>query len=400
MAVFQYRALDSKQRPETGTVVADTPRQARDSLRDRQLQVLSVEESNDATARTWAKIASRRRFSSQWATCTHELSMLLGAGIPLLDALDTVIEQHTGFNSALLKVRDQVAAGSSLSEALRERQDLFDPLSIHMVEVGENTGNLDVVLDQLAGFQRRMLQLKDRVFTALMYPAILLVFTTLATLFLMTYVMPTLLENLQDSLDRLPWPTRVVKTISDALIDNGWWMAVTIPISIALLLAVLRTPSGRRWWNRLLLRLPIIGNMVLKQSISRAAMVVSTLTRSGVVLTRAMELAAKSSDNILLREALEDCRTAIDAGQDIAPALQRSGIFPPLAVRIFSVGQESGKLDEMLERLAADYDQEVATLSSRLTALLEPVLIILLSFLVGFVLLATILPILEAGNVL
>ena len=150
MAVFQYRALDSDRRPEKGTVVADTPRQARDTLRDRQLQVLSVEESHGATARAWQKSVSRRRFANQWATCTHELSMLLGAGIPLLDALDTVIEQHAGFNSALLKVRDQVAAGSSLSDALREREDLFDPLSIHMVEVDENTGNLDVVLDQLA----------------------------------------------------------------------------------------------------------------------------------------------------------------------------------------------------------------------------------------------------------
>lgn len=400
MAVYQYRALDPNQQTVRGTVVADTPRQARDTLRDRALQVLSVDESPGGSHGTWRSGFSRRRFANQWATCTHELSMLIGAGIPLLEALDTVMEQHSGFNAALLKVRDQVAAGSSLSDALRERDDLFDPLSIHMVEVGENTGNLDVVLEQLAGFQLRVLQLKDRVLTALMYPTILVAFTTIATVFLMTYVMPALLENLQETMDHLPWPTRVVKGMSDALIYNAWWLVIVIPLAIFVAFLLLQTTAGRRWWHGLLLKLPIIGTMALKQSLSRSAMIISTLTKSGVVLTRALELAARSSDNILLREAMEECREAVDSGEDIAPALRRSGIFPPLAVRIFSVGQESGRLDEMLERLAADYDQQVATLSSRLTALLEPILIVVLAVLVGFVLLATILPILEAGNVL
>lgn len=400
MAVYQYKALDLDQRPVRGTVVADTPRQARDTLRERELQVLSVDESSDGSHGTWRSGFSRRRFANQWAVCTHELAMLIGAGIPLLEALDTVLEQHTSFNTALLKVRDDVAAGSSLSDAMRERDDLFDPLSIHMVEVGEDTGNLEVVLEQLASFQQRLLQLKDRVLTALMYPAFLVVFTTVATLFLMTYVMPALLENLQDTMDRLPWPTRVVKGISDALLYNAWWLSFALPILLIAAFFLLQTTAGQRWWHRLLLRLPLIGRMALKQSISRSAMIISTLTRSGVVLTRALELAARSSDNILLREAMQDCRQAVDAGQDIAPALRRSGIFPPLAVRIFSVGQESGRLDEMLQRLAEDYDQQVATMSSRLTALLEPILIIVLAVLVGFVLLATILPILEAGNVL
>lgn len=400
MAVYQYKALDANQRSVRGTVVADTPRQARDVLRERELQVLQVNESTGRTSSNLFTGYSRRRFANQWATCTHELSMLIGAGIPLLEALDTVIEQHAGFNTALLKVRDEVAAGSSLSEAMRQRDDLFDPLSIHMVEVGENTGNLDVVLGQLSSFQRRMFQLKDRVLTALTYPAILVVFTTLATIFLMTYVMPALLENLQDTMDRLPWPTRVVKAISDALLQNAWWLVIAIPLAGIAAFVFLQTSAGRRWWHRSLLQLPLIGNMALKQSLSRSAMVIATLTKSGVVLTHALELAAKSSNNSLVRDALQECREAVDAGQDVAPALRQSGIFPPLAVRIFSVGQESGRLDEMLERLASDYDQEVATMSSRLTALLEPVLIILLSVLVGFVLLATILPILEAGNVL
>lgn len=400
MAVFQYKALDAQRQSIRGTVAADTPRQARDSLRAQGLQVLSVGETSKPSARRWQSQVRRKRFASRWADCVHELSMLLGAGIPLLEALDTVLEQHDRRDAVLLNVRDQVAAGSSLGEALRQREDLFDPLSIHLVEVGENAGNLEVMLKQLSSFQRRFRQLKDRVLTALMYPMFLVVFTTAATIFLMTYVMPALLENLQETTQQLPWPTRVVKGISDALIGNAWWLAIVVPLLVIIFGILLQTTVGRRLWHRTLLKLPLIGSMALKQSISRIALVIATLTRSGVVLTKALDLAARSSDNVLLQEAMEDCSQAVGAGLDVAPALEQAGIFPPLAVRIFSVGQETGRLEEMLEQLAADYDSQVTSLSARLTSLLEPILIIVLAVVVGFVLLATILPILEAGNVL
>ena len=326
--------------------------------------------------------------------------MLLGAGVPLLEALDTVIEQQGRHNTPLLNVRDQVAAGSSLGDALRQQEDLFDPLSIHLVEVGENAGNLDIVLEQLSDFQRRFRQLKDRLITALVYPMFLVGFTTVATIFLMTYVMPALLENLQETIEKLPWPTRVVKGASDALINNAWWLAVVVPLFFVIVGGLLQTRTGRRMWHGILLKLPLIGSIALKQSISRVALIISTLTRSGIELTKALDLAARSADNLLVQSALEECSQAVGAGQDVAPALEQAGIFPPLAVRIFSVGQESGKLEEMLQRLAEDYDQQVASLSARLTSLLEPILIIVLAVVVGFVLIATILPILEAGNVL
>jgi type IV pilus assembly protein PilC len=163
---------------------------------------------------------------------------------------------------------------------------------------------------------------------------------------------------------------------------------------------LLRTDQGKEAWHRTLLRLPIIGPMAIKQGVARIAMIIGTLTRSGVELTRAVELAEKSMENMIFKKALRQCRERISAGEEVAEALQQSGAFPPLAVRVFSVGQESGKLDEMLFRLADDYDAQVATASARLTALLEPVLILVLAVLVGFLLLATILPILEAGNVM
>jgi len=400
LAVFAYTGHNSTLGSVKGTVAADTPRQARDVLRAQGVVVQRMSECRRSQQGWWSSLKSHR-IRNQWATSVHELSMLLHTGIPMLEALDTLAQQHSGgFRDAVLGVRDRVASGASLAEALGERPDLFDEATIHLVEVGENAGTLEDVLEQLADFKQRMMQLKDQVFTALMYPVFLIVFGTAAAIFLMTSVLPPLLENLQDSLDTIPWPTQVVKSISDVLIEYGWMILLGVVALVVAIGIALQSEQGRRFWHRTLLRLPVVGPMALKQGVARIAMIVSTLSRSGVVLTRAIELAARSANNLVLRDALEDCGQRIGAGEDVATALGRSQVFPPLAVRVFSVGQESGRLDEMLLKLADDYERQNATVSARLTALLEPILILILAGFVGFLLLATILPILEAGNVM
>lgn len=327
--------------------------------------------------------------------------MMLHAGIPLLEAIDTIAQQSKGaFQTAMLSIRDRVAAGSSLAESLSSRPDLFDAASVHMVEVGENAGTLDTVLDQLAEFKRKQIGFRDSVTTALVYPAFLICFGTVAALFLMTSVLPPLLENLRETVDVLPWPTRVAQAISQLLLSYGWVMLIGFVVVVIAGSIFFRTDRGKERWHRALLRLPIIGPMVMKQGVSRIAMIIGTLSRSGVELTRAVELAEKSTTNRVFRKALHQAGERISAGEEVADALQQSHAFPPLAVRVFSVGQESGKLDEMLFRLADDYDAQVATASSRFTSLLEPILILVLAVMVGFLLLATILPILEAGNVM
>jgi type II secretory pathway component PulF len=341
------------------------------------------------------------RYANTWAMTVHEIALLLRAGTPLLTALDTVAAQHRGgYRAALAKVRDRIAAGASLSEALAEQPDIFDVLSVQLVEVGENAGNLEEVLRKLAEFKQRMVQLKDQVFTALLYPAFVLCFGIVATLFLMAYVLPPLLDSLAESVDALPWPTRVVKAGSDLLLQHQIGFAVVGAMTAFVLLTVMRTKSGRYLVDRYLLKVPLLGQMAMKQSVSRIAMVISTLVGGGVPLTKALQLAARSTGNLVLREALDDCGRSVGAGQDIGVALRRTGVFPPLVVQIFSVGQEAGELEEMLNQLSADYNRQVAALSARLAALLEPLLIILLAGFIGFVLVATILPILEAGNVL
>ena len=399
MPVFAYSGVSTERAPVKGTIAADSPRQARDRLRADGVTVQKIAEFSQAPAGGLLAMLAARRGRSQWAMAVHDLAMLLHAGTPMIEALDTLAAQHRGgFRDALLAIRDRVAAGSSLAEALAQRPDLFDEASVHLVEVGESAGNLEDVLEQLADFKQRMLAVKDQVLTALLYPVFLVCFGTAAAVFLMTSVLPPLLESLSDQIDTIPWPTQVVKAVSDLLLAYGWWLAAATIGLAAAAAASVRTDRGRVWLHRQILRLPVIGPMALRQAVGRVAMIVATLSKSGVVLTRAIELAARSTDNRVIREALVECGERVGSGEDVAAALGATGVFPPLAVRVFAVGQESGRLEEMLTRLASDYDRQNATLSARLTALLEPVLILVLAGFVGFLLVATILPILEAGN--
>lgn len=401
MSVFAYRAIDERSAAVEGTIAADSPRAARDLLRNRGLTVETVSSQRESRGFGWWPFRRRKRFVAKRVEAIRELSTLLASGIPLLDALDSLVAQHQGgFRESLLQVRERVAAGSSLAEAMRDQPQVYDELSLHMVEVGENSGTLDTVLDQLADFSERYLQLKDRVISALFYPVVVFLLSMGVGVFLMTVVVPMLLDNLLEAGKTIPWPTRVLKTMSDGLTSYGLVLVALMVFLVGALMAVLQTDRGRQLWHRFILRIPVVGSMALKQELSRMSLIVSTLLRSGIVLLDALEIAGRAAKNTVVKAALESGRTAIQRGQDIGQALEETKIFPPVVVQIFAVGQQTGKLEEMLQRLADNYDRQVTTLSLRLATLLEPVLIIGLASFVGFILFATVLPILEAGNVL
>lgn len=400
MAVYSFLGSSAESPKVRGTISADTPRSARDQLREKGIRVQTLRPLTADARAGWIGEIRDRRCRRLWAVAVHELSMLLRAGIPVTDAIETLAEQYRGpFQQSLKRLSEQVSAGSGLAEAMQAQPGVFDRASVRLVEVGENAGNLDVVLEELAELKQRMQQFGDKVFTALLYPGFLVVFGTAAGIFLMTWVLPPLLENLEETLTELPWPTRVAKAISETLLAHGWWLAVTVAVGIVVVTAAFRTPAGRESFDRWLLKLPGLGPMVRKQAVARVATVVGLLSRSGVTLNSAMELAAESTENRVMRRALRDCCVDMTAGREIADSLQRSGAFPPLAVRVFAVGQDSGEIDDMLIRLGQDYNQQLQTATQRVTALVEPLLILILAVFVGFLLLATILPILEAGQI-
>jgi general secretion pathway protein F len=400
MAVFAYTATGTEG-TVNGTITADTPRQARDLLRERGLVVQRVADHKERTAARLRLQIGKSRLANKTVQFVRELSTLLGVGTPLLEAMDVIAKQHEGrFLAVIQMLRDRVAAGISLAEAMREQPDVFDEMTINMVETGEDAGNLEHTLSQLADFRERGQRLKGRVSTALIYPAIVLVMAFGAMLFLMTVVVPRVIEPLVEQGQELPTLTVIVKAISDFLIGY-WWLLAVVMVGAAMGAAsVLRTKRGRWTFHRTLLKTPFLGDLIRKQAIVRISVVIGTLIKSGVVFVRAIQIAQRSTRNVVIRDALERVERAVVAGGDIAEGLEETKAFPPMVVQVFSVGQQSGRLEEMLERLAKDYDAQVDTAAQRLAAVIEPVLIVFLAVIVVFIVLATMLPILEAGNVL
>jgi general secretion pathway protein F len=399
MAVFAYTAVDDAQAPTRGILTADTPRQARDLLRARGL---TIQRLAPQTGRTTGRLSiGRRRHVAQVARFAGELSMLLGSGIPLLEAIDAIARESRGsFRTALAVLRDRVTAGASLAGAMSEQPALFDEMTVAIVDVGEQSGSLEIVLARLGGFMERSLAFKNRLATALAYPCFVLVMALTVAVGLMTFVMPKLLEGISDSGQPLPMITVIVKGASDLLIQRGWVILAAAAVLLGALMIILRSTAGRSRWHQLQLRIPIVGQIIRRQTMGRIAIIIATLTGGGVVFLKALNIAQRSTKNLVFRNALAQCETAVAAGRDISSALDATGAFGPVVVRVFSVGQQSGRLEEMLEKLAADYDRQVALAADRLTALLEPVLVLLLVGLVGMIALATVLPLMEAADVL
>jgi len=401
MAVFEYKAIDLDATDLSGTLIADSPRQARDVLRDRGLTVTNVRPVRQSSTIGFWQRRRGRHAQGEVIAFIREMATLTRAGIPLLSALKTLADQHRkSFKTVVQDLADQVAAGAGLAEAMGRHSAHFDELCVAIVRVGEETGGMDGALLRLAGFKEKAHRLRSNIATALIYPAVVGTFGLAVSVFLMTYVVPNLLGTLAQTGKDLPAVTRFVKAISDFLL--GWWW-VLLASAVGVMLAVkalLRSESVRSVVDRIVLGIPVIGELSRKENTSRMAVVMATLLGSGLQFVEAIRITRRVIHNRLFRQAMDDYAAAITAGADVAGPLRTSGVFSPMVVQMLAVGQESGQLEEMLEQLSDAYDREVATAAQRLTAVLEPVLIVFLAVLVGFIAFAIMLPILEISNVL
>lgn len=400
MPVFAYKAIDAKRRATEGTVMAETPRQARDQLRDKGLGVAHVRVVPQSGGRN-ASHGRSLRAQTQVIAFSRELGTLLAAGIPLLQALQALTKQHRGrFRTALMELADHVAAGLSLAEAMRAQGDYFDLTMVSIVEVGESTGNLDTALRRLASFKEKTHRLRSKVVTALVYPACVCIVGVAVCVFLMTYVVPGLIDTLTQAGRQLPAVTRVVRAASQLLLDWWWALALLAAGAVVLVRLALRLPRGRYLADRLILATPVVGQLARKEITSRIAVVLSALLRAGLQFVAAVGITRATVRNSVFRKALHEYEAAVASGKDVAACLESSSVFSPMVVQMLAVGQEAGNLEDMLDQLAEAYDHDVAIATARLTAMLEPLLIVILAILVGFIAFATILPILEISNVL
>lgn len=400
MAVFTYKAFDPRQRPENGTITADTAALARGTLRARGWAIVSLDVVRPRSSSRWWPRRSRRH-GEQVAELWRNLAVLLEAGVPLAEALAVGGRQLGGpLRDVLRQIEQAVRRGQAFSEALALHPSWFDRLTLSIVEVGQHSGALSHALAELAEYHSRRQAVANRLGTALIYPVILCLVGAAVVVFLMTQVVPQLVEVLASAGRELPAPTRLLKALSDGLLRYAPLLAIAAVALVIGVGAIYRTGRGRRWFERGLLAVPVVGELVRKAWIARITMMLATLLRADVRFVEALRQVRQGLSHGLYADELQRLETAVEAGADIADPLRGSRLMPPLVAHLLAVGQESGELPRMLAQLRESYDKQVQLALARFLAVLEPALILILAVVIGFVVFATLLPILETTRMM
>ena len=325
------------------------------------------------------------------------MALLLRTGIPLATALGVLAKQHRGWMQAVLReLHEAVQSGRALGDALVQRPDLFDTVTINVIRVGQASGSLDLALESLAEFSSRRENLRQRLTNVLIYPCILCIVGLGVVIFMMTYVVPQLVEVLEAAGRTLPLATRWLKAASDLLIAGWPVMVVILLLFIGGGVLSFRHPRRRRQIERVILRIPVAGDLLRKSWIAHVTLLLALLLRANVRFIEALRIIRQGLRQRVLADELQRLEAAVEAGSDIAPPLEDSLVFPPLAVHVLAIGQNTGELPRMLDQLREGYDSEVTVATTRFLAILEPALVLIMASVIGFVLYASLLPILEA----
>lgn len=400
MPAYQFIAVDSAGKQHKGVLEADSARQIRQQLRDKDWMPVQVEPVEEAKTTESAKGWFQKSISAyDLALLTRQLSVLIAASIPLEEALRSVAKQSekAHVQSLLLSVRSRVLEGHSLANALRQA-GRFPPLYIATIAAGEKSGHLDLILNQLADYTENRFAMQKKIQGAMIYPVVLMLMSFLIIMGLMTYVVPDIVKVFANSDQALPLLTRGMMAASDFI--RNFWPAMIIVTVVLMVLFVrfARTESGRYTIDRLTLRLPLFAKLSRGINSARFASTLSILTQSGVPLVEALHIGAAVSSNWLIRDAIETAAVKVTEGGNLATQLERSGYFPPMMVQMIRSGEASGELDNMLARAAVMQDREVTTLIGTLLALLEPLMLIFMAGIVLVIVLAVMMPIVNMNN--
>ncbi len=398
MPAFHYQALDGAGQTRRGVLQADTPRAARSALREQGMHPLSVD-----VMRGEQRSAFRRGLgATQLALLTRQLATLVRAGLPMDEALAALTEQSEAakLRGIVLALRSRVMEGRTLAEALAEFPDSFPEIFRASIAAGEHSGRLDDVLERLADLAEQRDSLRRRVFAALSYPILLTVVALAVVAGLMAHVVPEVVGVFAGMGQELPWPTRVLLAMSSALRDYGVWLLLGLGALVLGFVLLLQQPRWRARWQGLLLKLPLAGRLLRTAESARLTRTLAVLTAAAVPLLEALRLAAQGVSLAPLREALLRASQRVREGVPFARALAAGAVFPPIVLRLVASGEKSGRLDEMLERAAEQQENELDSVLGVLTAVLGPLVILLVGALVLFIVLAVLLPIFELNTLI
>lgn len=413
MPMYAFKGVANNGKGVTGVRDAESPKALRQLLRKDGVLVTSFELSKGGKA---AKEQNARRaglskevdlgglFSgvskTEIAAFTRQMSTLLRSGIPLADALGALVDQVTNvrFKAPVSEVRTAVNEGSSFADALGKHPRLFDDLFVSMVRAGEVAGNLDEVLTRLADFLEGSQKLKSKIQGAMIYPLVMLVVGVGIMAVLMIKVIPEITTMFTQQGKTLPLNTRFL-IASSRFFGNNWWILGILGVFAGILFARwIKTDNGKPVWHGFVLRLPVVGELVRTVNVGRFARTLGTMLQSGVPMLKALDTAKQIVGNVLIQDAIEGAKKAVTEGESLAQTLKKSGQFPATMIHMVAVGEKAGQLEQMLERVATTYESEVDTKLSRLTALLEPLMLVLMGGAVAFIVFSILQPIMDLGQ--
>ncbi|HUF77823.1 MAG TPA: type II secretion system F family protein [Thermoanaerobaculia bacterium] len=391
MPSFEWRGRTRAGQTRQGVLVADNRSAAEAMLRRDQIQVQNLREKREIRLlpRLPQKVSSKRL-----AIFTRQFSVMLDAGLPLVQCLEILGEQEENrtFRAIIRQVRSDVEQGLSLADAMRRHPKAFDDLFVNMVAAGEAGGILDIILQRLATFLEKITKLKAQVKSALIYPASVITIAIGVVWIIMQFVIPTFAQLFAGLGGELPWITRVVVGASN-FIGRWWWLAgIAVASAIGFLRYWHKTERGRRVIDGFMLKIPAIGMLLRKIAVARFCRTLATLTSSGVPILDGLQITAKTSGNAIIEDAVMAVRKSVEEGKTISEPLAETKVFPPMVVQMINVGEQTGALDQMLSKIADFYEEEVDTAVAGLMKLIEPLMIAFLGVVIGIIVAAMYLP--------
>ena len=400
MPRYQYIAIGVGGRKVKGTIAAESPYAARRQLRTRSIHPTDVKEVGVGAEGKLGQFFAlfKHTKKSQIIDFTKQMSTMLNSGIKLTEALSVLTMQagESKFKSALVDIRDRVMTGESFTDGLKDYEDFFDVVYVAMVRVGEVTGTLGASMATIAGFMEKRAKVESKVITAMIYPMILTAFMFVAILILTIKVIPPIAEQIEGTGQQLPWITKALKAFGDTLTSP--WLIVVLGVLFALswvLKRWLKTDHGAMLRDRALLSLPMFGPLIKQRVVARFASTLSTLLSSGLAMAESLRVVAETTGNVLMKQAVKAARERILAGADIATPLRDSGVIDPTIAHMVAVGEKSGELEAMLESISENLESSTDVVIERLSAAIEPLIIIVMAAAIGVIAYATLIPIIR-----
>jgi len=395
MPTFAYAGRTRAGETVTGERVADTMDAVVAALRREQVLVTSINPVKDKAAGKTTARRARGVSAKSLAVFTRQFSVMIDAGLPLVQCLEILgtQEDDKNFSAVILATRGDVESGASLADAMKRHPKVFDPLFTNMIAAGEAGGILDTILKRLATYIEKNVKLKGQVKSAMIYPIAVVVIAAVVVGVILWKVIPTFANMFAGLGAELPLPTRIVIAASNGIVRFGPLIIVGIAAGLYGLKQYYATPNGRRTIDAIVLKMPILGLLMRKIAVARFCRTLSTLLASGVSILEALDITARTAGNAIVEDAIQTTRKSIERGETIAQPLKDTAVFPPMVVQMIGVGEATGALDTMLGKIADFYEEEVDVAVAGLLTLMEPLMIAFLGGIVGGIVIAMYMPI-------